>query len=189
MTISTATTPGQILTSAYVNNNINSGLTYISSGALSGTSTNFQSCFTSTYDNYRIVINSIALSGNGDINCRFLVGATPNTSSTYKYAYQGFTSLGATANVSSDGTDNFYSGIGITGVTDSIGSLSMDVIGPQLAIRTAAHITAQSFSSAYILRTGIGIFGSATQFDGIRFYTGTAVTMTGTVSIYGYRKP
>ena len=189
MTVSPATTPGQILTSAYLNNNINSGLTYITSGALSSTATNFEGCFTSAYSNYRIVINSIALSGNGDINCRFLVGSTPNTSSSYKYAYQGYTSIGTTTNVSSDGTDNFYSGIGITGVADSVASLSMDVLSPQLAVRTAAHITAQSFSGGYVIRNGIGIFGAGTQFDGIRFYTGTAVTMSGTVSIYGYRKP
>ena len=73
MAVSTATTAGQILTSAYVNNNINSGLTYISTVTLSagaGTAAQWSgTVFSSTYTNYRLVCN-LTRTGGGEHSAR-----------------------------------------------------------------------------------------------------------------------
>ena len=69
MTISTPTISGQILTSAYVNNNINSGLVYVTSVTVGSAvlTVNVPNAFSAEYDNYRIVLSNIdcSVDGNG----------------------------------------------------------------------------------------------------------------------------
>lgn len=42
----------------------NAGLVYITSGALSTATTNFQGCFTPTYKNYRVIIEGLSVSAS-----------------------------------------------------------------------------------------------------------------------------
>jgi hypothetical protein len=177
--------PGEVLTAAAMDS---IGMWRVGGGALSGTATDFVGCFTSTYTNYRIVVDSISLSGGADLLCRFLVGSTPETSSAYRYASVGLKSNGTNYPISNDNATFMYPGLYIAGVTDPIGSMTLDVLGPQLAQRSLVQSSIIGFESNIYTRTGMNSFGGGTQFNGIRFYTGSAVTMGGTVSIYGYRK-
>ena len=77
MAISTPTTAGQVLTSAYVNNNINSGLVYITEAtATSGASISVDNCFTSTYTDYRIVVSRAATTSATGLSLLLRAGGT-----------------------------------------------------------------------------------------------------------------
>jgi hypothetical protein len=189
MAISTPTTAGQILTSAYVNNNINSGLTYIAGGPLSSTATNFAGCFSAVYDNYRIVVSSPALSALGDIYIKYLVtGTTATTDANYYWALRGFTS-GAAASDNSGSTQTLaYTGWS-TAAAGGSGGISFDVYTPFLSTQsTLATSQASSFGANFVNRTGLLGYGTITSLTGIQFLTNAAPTMTGNVQIYGYRK-
>ena len=105
MTVSTATTPGQILTSAYLNNNINSGLTYIDSATAAGTATPIDGCFTSTYNAYRIIVNATGTTSNQAMYLGLRVGGATNVTNNYKYSNWYTTTAagsGVTANARSE---------------------------------------------------------------------------------------
>ena len=191
MTVLPAFTTGQVFTSAAANDMANSGLTYITSGALSSTGTNFAGCFTSTYDNYRIVMSSLALSADADIYWAGLVGTTPSTSADYSFAQLGLradnTALNAANSASTLGYTGFTATGGVGGVV--VGSVSIDIYGPKLTQRTFMTVNAMGYSLGFYARQGMSHFNLTTSFNGIRFTAGAAPTMTGTVTIFGYRKP
>ena len=87
MAIKTFTT-GELLTASDTNTYLaNSGLVYITGGALSSTAVNFVGCFTSTYTDYRIVVDSLAWNATGDLFYQFLTGTTPYTNADYLAFY------------------------------------------------------------------------------------------------------
>jgi hypothetical protein len=178
--------PGEVLTAAAMDS---IGLWRVGGGALSGSTTVFQSVFTDNYTNYRIIIDSPTLSATDLIYYRLYSGATPNTTSNYSYAFTGLTIGGAASNASFAAAS-----AGVTGFSQNIlnnvvlGSVVMDIYGPKLAQRTFATHQAALYAGAYVGRQGMSLHDVTTAFDGIGFMTLSATTMTGTVSIYGYRK-
>jgi len=177
---------GEVLTAADMNA---VGLWRVGGGALSGSTTVFQSVFTDNYTNYRIIIDSPTLSASDQVFYRLYSGATPNATNNYSFAYRGLTIGG----VASDA--NFTSAsAGVTGFSQNIlnnvvlGAVVMDIYGPKLAQRTFATHQAALYAGAYVGRQGMSLHDVTTAFDGIGFMTLSATTMTGTVSIYGYRK-
>ena len=179
MAISTATVPGQILTSAYVNNNINSGLTYISATTIgSAVSTVIvSSCFSTTYDNYRIVISG----ANFSTLCGVKIGMNSSTGSTYSTAnmnmvYSSTTITGEAANNTT--TFSIATGQGPT-------SISFDLINPFATAST--QYFAQSAGDTYVSwRSG--------RDSALISNTGFTMSMTGgtvtggTITVFGYRK-
>ena len=184
-------TAGEILTAADTNTYLaNSGLTYITSGSLSTATTSFVGCFTSAYDNYRIVLSSLSCSADGDIYWCGLVGSTPSISADYSFAFLGLRADNVQQNASNAASTLAYTGFTAVGSVGGliVGSLSMDIYGPKLAQRTFATHNAMGYNAGFYGRQGASHFNLTTQFDGIQFKTGAAPTMTGTVTIYGYRK-
>ena len=185
MTVSTPTTSGQVLTSAYVNNNINSGLVWISTTTIGSTVTSVPvaSCFSSTYDNYRIVISSVDCSLTDAL---FIMTLNNSAGSTYVYstrwnnystaAFGGANSAGIT-----------YWAVGLTATNDNI-NYQVEVQSPNLAKRTA-FTTLGSSDTNYVF--GGGQDTNAVAQTGFTLaVTGAVTTFTGgTVTVYGYRKP
>ena len=92
-------TSGEVLTAADTNTYLaNSGLVYITGGSLSGTATQFVGCFTSTFTNYRILLEQGTLSAAGDFCFQYLKGTTAQNANNYEYAYARLTSGGGGAN-------------------------------------------------------------------------------------------
>ena len=190
MAISSTFTTGQVFTAADANLMANSGLTYITSGALSGTSTNFVGCFSSTYENYRIVFSSVQWSGAGDIYWNLLSGTTPETTANYSWAFLGYRIDAVTANSNGSGITTGYTGMSQSGVNNvPFGSCSLDIYSPNLAQRTLITATSISYQTNFLSRTGMGLHNLTTSYNGIQFNTGGGANMGGTVTIYGYRKP
>ena len=189
MAIKTFTT-GEVLTASDTNTYLaNSGLVYITGGSLSSTAVNFVGCFTSTYTNYRIVVDSLAWNLTGELYYQLLTGTTPATGGDYFWAMNGLKITNVAYNSSqASGT------LGYLGTNNSlannliVGSCSWDICGPQLAQRTLLTGQGAGVATDYFHLSGMNAHNLTTAYTGIRLLTNTATTFTGNVNIYGYRK-
>jgi hypothetical protein len=159
------------------------GLVLISSTTVSATATvNIDNCFSSVYDNYRIVFSGNGSSHN-EISARYRVSGSTNSTSNYNWQFTARESSGAATNTGVN-ADRIF--LGLTGATK--GSLTIDVLEP---FKTT-YTTCNSINSYMSVGTNNGLFISGTQFngttsfDGISFYMSTG-TITGTIKIYGYK--
>lgn len=181
MTVSAATTVGQVLTSAYVNNNINSGLTYITEATIgNGVSTvTVAGCFSTTYDNYQIVLagsDSSSLNNIVTMQLNNSTGATYNTSSFYIIHGGATGSNTATAS----GVFRFAWG---GDVSDT--SANVTVYSPFLTKRTA--ISGQTTNASLTAFNG-GVDTNAVSNTGFTLGVGADTLTGGTITVYGYRK-
>jgi hypothetical protein len=176
---------GEVLTAANMNQ---VGLWKIASGPLSGTATNFEDCFPTDYDNFRIVIDQIVFdTAPADLYYQFLNGTTA-AASNYRWGFLGLTVSNVNRDNNSTSATECFTGVNITSFPNLVlGTLTMDVIGPNIAARTFAHTSAVGFVATNYFRYGVTLNNATTAFDGIRFLTNTAATVTGNVTIYGYR--
>jgi len=183
-------TAGEVLTAADTNTYLaNSGLTYITGGALSTATTDFVGCFSSTYTNYRIVIDQIAWSGTAGINFRMLDGTTPATGGDYNYAYTGLSDSGSASNSSSSAQTLGFLGSENNGANNLlVGNLSFDIFAPNASQRTFFTGIGAGVITNFVQRSGFAVHNQLVAYTGIRLLTNSAVTMTGNVNIYGYRK-
>jgi hypothetical protein len=191
MAIKTFTT-GEVLTASDTNMYLaNSGLTYIGGGALSTATTNFQGVFTSTYRDYRIVIDNIGTSASADVYLRLLIGSSETTGTTANnyWAYRGITSSSVSADSAAAANVAFYIGFTSVGAYTGIGHSIIDISNPQTANKTIASInTFYLTTGAFATRNGGCAFDTTAQFDGFAIKSLSAATLTGNVLIYGYRQ-
>jgi hypothetical protein len=186
-----ATTPdfsvGQVLTSATMNK---VGLWLLTTGTLSGTTKDFQTCFTDDYQNYRIVISDVTMNATGEIYYRMLLGSTAAAGAAdYRWALTGLTTGAGSASTSNAGASAGFTGMRNDGANNLVvNSTSIDIYSPKIAVRTLATISTVTFPAAFAHRDGISIHNLTTAYDGIQFLTTTATTMTGNVYIYGYNE-
>jgi hypothetical protein len=179
--------PGEVLTAAAMDS---IGLWKIASGTLSTATTDFVGCFTSDYTNYRIIIDGLSFSATGTLHYRMLSGTTPATGATdYQHSYTGLTVGGAASNANNAGTDigNFGT-LNIGANNLPICSVAADILNPQTALRTLVISSTVLHPSALANRNGMSYHNVAASYDGIRISTFTATTVSGNVTIYGYRK-
>jgi hypothetical protein len=190
MAISAATVPGQILTSAYVNNNINSFGTLITSNTFSITNAaplNLDNVFTATYDNYILQLQNVtSAAGTTSVILQWRVGGV-TTVANYFSVFMGYTSAGATYNTNNNG--------GAVGIDVAIaetaagsGSSLVNLMTPKTTGQAAAY--GQLFAQGpgfYAIRQGGGALNAGTDFDGFTLRA-SASTITGTYSLFGVRK-
>lgn len=147
------------------------GLVYVGGGTVSaGSAINVNNCFTSTYENYRIVLTS-----NVATTFRFRVSGADNSTSAY---YEQFI----------NGNNTTVSGARsavqtLNNLNSSAGVVALDVFGPATA---AAHYMLGTITQGGTTLTATSYayhFSSATAFDGFSIL---GTTMTATVRVYGY---
>jgi hypothetical protein len=184
-------TTGEVLTASDTNTYLaNSGLVYVASGALSSTATNFAGCFTSTFTNYKIVIDSAQVNAAADFYFRMLSGSTPQSGANYEYAFTTLNTNGTTGTAFFSGDTVGFTGLTVRGSTNTIfGGTTFDIYGPQLNQRTFVTANASSLAAG-VLRSQVGMSSHnlVGVFDGIQILTASAATIGGNVTIYGYRK-
>jgi hypothetical protein len=183
MAIKTFTT-GEVLTSADTNTYLaNSGLVYINQFTLSGLTTNLTNIFSSTYDNYRLVVSGI-ITGSAIVDkFQMLNGSTPATGANYNY-YRWTTSGAAESNTGQ--TSGFAMTTGTTAQ-----SWIIEVFNPAIATKTNVNASGQYGANADIAYPELicSVHTLATAYDGMSLVaTGTTFT-AGKVTVYGYRKP
>ena len=161
---------------------LGTGLTLVTAQSFTtSAAVNVNSCFTSTYQNYRVLIYADP-SADVNLDFRFRASGADNSTSNYKYfmpnsAYDG------TGTTNLNGTGTTYIRIGSSSSNHLPSTFSMDFFSPQLAANSYLN-----YSHAGEARSGSGggTFNATTQFDGFSIFP-TAGTLTGTLKVYGYK--
>jgi hypothetical protein len=138
-------------------------------------------CFSSNYDNYKILLRNIG-TASGSINAQFRSGGTTYSSSTYRWQvyYSDYTSTTVAASGSNAGT--FFQ-VGYATTSTEITVSDMTVYGPFLIGRTG--FTESLFGTTSAFAAGGSVLAD-NSFDGIAI-TPVGGTITGSIRIYGYR--
>ena len=139
-------------------------------------------CFSSSYDNYRIVISTTAGSTSALFQMRMrAAGTDASGASTYSYSLLQSASSGSWIVLDfSSGTTSHTVGYKQTA---NRASSSIDVYGPFEATQTGLSITGHYASVPY---TGGGYHTVASSYDGFSILAATG-DMTGSLRVYGYR--
>lgn len=159
------------------------GLDLITTQSFSAASSvSVNNCFTSTYLNYRFFFNVSSSAGSGELYVRLRAAGADNTTSNYRSG--GIYSVFSTGTVN---TTNYNSATAWTVyyLVNGIGhAKAVEVMAPQDTVPTAmGSIGANTDANAYYS----GWFNASTSFDGFTIYPYSG-TITGTLSVYGYRK-
>lgn len=192
MAVSTATTAGQVLTSAYVNNNINSGLVYISTVTLSaaaGTAAQWSgTVFSSTYTNYRLVCNLTRAGGGDAVNLQLGIGTTATAADYYGAGYL-MASSGAAA-VSAFNQTNTDRWTRAFGRFSTVSGCVIDITNPNVASSTGivSNSTGGNGDGDDNVCQFMGWQGGTTQFTSFALLAASG-TCAGTIQVYGYRIP
>jgi hypothetical protein len=148
--------------------------------AVSSVSVN--SCFTSTYDNYRIIITcTAATTADFGTTLRLRVSGTDNSSSNYAWSGVYATSGATGTEGGGTGQSSFKTGAGYnTGLITVV-----DVLNP-FASNYTSYLELGVRPNEAGIRTHGGSFNATTSFDGFTFAPASG-TVTGTVRVYGYK--
>lgn len=181
-------TSGEILTAADTNSYLNNGgLVYITQAT--GTATNtlsINNCFTSTYQNYRIIITQSAISSTVTMNIRFRVGGSDDTTANTQYMANTSTEAGGSSVLA--GANQAQLTLGFVGTASPNAGSVIDVFSPQEAARTWGTTQRYEYDSAnYVARSGSFVKDEVTSYDGFSLFAGGAATFTATIYVYGYR--
>jgi len=180
-------TSGQILTAADTNTYLaNAGLVYVTQASASTGTTSINSCFTSTYANYRIVIvGTGATSASAQIYLRFRAGGVDNSTANYRYSYWATNTTGGSSVTNNNATGEIS--LGLISSVNPNNSTVMDILNPQINKQTNFTWQRQDYDGAnHANRNGGGIKDAVEQYDGMSIIT-AAGTFTGTIYVYGYR--
>jgi hypothetical protein len=184
MAIKTFTT-GEVLTAADTNTYLaNSGLVYIKQVNLTGTTVNITSCFSSSFDAYRIVLSNAKCAGALVVTSQMLSGSTPDANTYFSQRLSVQATL-VTAS-SASGTGGYVATLG----NDLGTGYVIDIYNPFQAQKTT------SFSSGnYTGNVGLPyqetlafIHSMATSYDGISLIATSSTWTTGKAVVYGYRQ-
>ena len=152
-------------------------------------SVSLNNVFSSTYDNYRIMV-TISTSSNNDGNQFIRMRNGGSDKSTNTYVYSSWVKAAAGSDLSyTSGTDSLVK----LGAQDNVEkggqSYCIDIVSPFLAqfTRMNCNVTMQNDGGAWGGGIVSGLQFENTSFDGFTLHTQNG-TFTGTVSVYGYNK-
>lgn len=160
-----------------------SGLTLISNTSLSAATTNINNVFSSTYENYLLVLNVTNMSLGANIRFRLRASGTDTTTN---YGMQLVQTYQSTLN-GQESTVTDYWQFGNADPTQCF--MVVELARPNVAANTFAishSITGLSGTFNDLLSEWYGaVQKSSTQFDGITIYSHNSATITGNMRIYG----
>jgi hypothetical protein len=166
---------------------VGGGLTYITQATPSAqTSISINNCFTSTYENYRIVINLSAFAvADGNLSLRLRVGGV-DTSTNYVSQRLGATGATVFAGANILGTYEMYL-MSVISAEPRTSAVAFDMFAPQLATDTTCvtHFGGLDVINGNVLITTWNAQNSNTAYDGFTLIGTQAIT--GTVRVYGYQ--
>lgn len=170
-------------------NIIGGGLDFIAAKTFSAVSSvSFDGCFTSEYEDYRIVTRIVS-SANTWAGIRLRASGTDNaTAGNYFWAATGFNSTNAAANdYSGSSADGFFVALGGSNNGKNFNA-SLDIYGPKVATIYTSLNGINNYGQAsnnVITRAYSGQMTVNTAYDGLTIYC-ISGTLTGTARIYGY---
>jgi hypothetical protein len=173
---------GSAVTSSLDYKVANQGLTLVKSQTIgSGTAAvTVTGAFSSTFDNYRVVVE--VLDASTALSLRFRLGSTTTNyySSKSGLRYNGGTFSGVVNNNAT------YMDLGSCG-SDGGGSMTFDVVRPYITDRTLVNGTgsyAQASTGGYILYAGF--VNDNTSYTAFTFLTSAGTISNGNIRVYGY---
>ena len=137
--------------------------------------------FTSTYENYKILVNVFPTSTADTCTFRLRASGT-DTTSNYESGRLGYNGSVTFNGLNTSGTDDWYVGYDATTTASCV---DMTIFRPQIAARTQ-FMAIGNTGSMTIQMTG-GTQTDSTSFDGFTIAVVTG-TFTGNVSVYGLAK-
>ena len=158
------------------------GLTLINTTSFSGvTSVSLPAgSFTSTYDNYRIVLR-LTTTGNATISARLRASGSDASTNNYntKGVYGGSSGINAWNNAGTSAWLNYT-------CNTNTSNISMDLFSPQKTETTLGLDQIFSASTGDQISQGLE-FTLTTSFDSLSFIASTG-NISGTVRVYGYNQ-
>jgi hypothetical protein len=191
MAVKTFTT-GEVLTASDTNTYLaNSGLVYITTAtATSGTTLSVDTCFTSTMDNYLLVITATPTSSAYGVDLRMRASGT-DTSTGYYWGFSRVDIAAGTISAQSGSNSTVFASGAIAGSTGRASAV-VQVINPYLAQYTSfsSQATDNRGSAAYAGIVSGGQLTNTTVYDGfsLMFGGGGGTISHLAVTVYGYRK-
>lgn len=181
-------TAGDVLTATDMNA---VGLWKITEQSASGsaTSMSFNNCFSSSYQNYRIMIDYFqpATAGRG-VLMRMRVGGVDATANDYFYALQGLYVDSTSSSVCETGVGYANTGLYNSANTIAICSSTIDIYAPNKAERTMMNIVSSLYNSQFGSRVGFAEHNLSTAYDGFTLYLSNTGNITNLrVKVYGYK--
>jgi hypothetical protein len=188
-TATTGTNTTQLATTAFVTaaDALAGGLVLVASATFTtATTASINNCFTSTYDNYRVVISGFSTSStNANILMRFR-NAGADRATQYMFAMRGLDA----GNASKDDYNGGYGTFGFFGSSPvyagDVTSSTWDVYTPATANRSYLTFTTAYYPGAFAVRTGMIAHDSTVSNDGFTVWP-TNGTVSGNIRVYGYR--
>jgi hypothetical protein len=189
-------TNGQVLTAdstaatglKWATTTTTAGLTLISTASFSAVSSVSLATdsFTSTYDNYKLVINISSLSGsNTYLNARLRAAGSDNTTSNYTSQFLVISQTSTTlTNDHGGAASSAFSRFGYV-YSSQPEYIEVDIFNPKATARTAYSGRVNGPTTEGWVNSGL--FAATTSFDSFTFYP-SAGTITGAYSLYGYNK-
>jgi len=193
----TTYTAGQVLTAASLNANFTfaaanpvGGLTFISSTTITAANTASlpASSFTSTYQNYLLVVTTSAMSAGGNLSFRYRASGTDDSGSTYNTGGFNVTTGGTIGSDSISGASQSSHRVGYYGGSD-YPMMQITLFNPQGASNSRFNSVlsgVNSTAAAVAVNYSGGIMYTNTQYDSLTLIMSGATTMTGTARLYGY---
>jgi hypothetical protein len=163
-----------------------SGLNLISATNVSGAgSYSFNNVFSSTYDNYKIIITNVVGTANTDISMRLRASGTDTTTNYTAERIFGYGSTnGAAANYL--GTDEWFAGYTSSSLSNYM-IHSTEIFNPQAAKVTTAYTTiANNDAGTWVMSNQAAFQSATTQFDGFSLLA-VSGNLSATVRIYGFQ--
>lgn len=190
MAIKTFST-GEVLTASDTNTFLaNAGLVYVTSTTVSAgaASVTIANCFSSTYDNYRVVISGArCTTGARFISAQLRVGGTTSTTGYYHARMEA--SPVASTQVSNDSSWTWAIVVDSTTGTNNYSGGAVDIFNPNNAVETSytANGTDPRTTGAF-LRSGAGWHDVATAYTDLVLSIASDSWNAGLITVYGYRK-
>jgi hypothetical protein len=145
--------------------------------------------FTSTYENYRVIVKANCSSNDQAFRFRLRASGTDNSSANYMWGLNGLQLTGqATYNETINGSLDGSFKTGAIG-TNYRTILAMDIQSPQVTDNTGftgMQFFPVSATNAYTYQLG-GMLSVTTSYDGVTFFP-SGGTISGEYWIYGYKK-
>jgi hypothetical protein len=161
----------------------NQGLTFINTTSFSGVASVSlpNDTFTTTYDNYLILIDKVG-DGGLDVNLRLRAAGVDDSSANYQSqrltADNTTVNAARTANATSSRFDNAQTARSITRLLISSPKLSVVTLFESLVVVLGATATPSSV-------TFVGGLNTSTAYDSLTVFC--SGTITGTAKVYGYK--
>jgi len=143
--------------------------------------------FTSTYRNYKLIVNITAVTADADFTLRMRASGTDNSTSNYISMQMGANTAGTYS-----GTGNVLTSSWIAGEQDG-GNVRYGFVADIMQPQTA-NITTLCFQYGFVnkantdtfARAGTMFFATTTQFDSLSFISSVASSISGNFRVYGY---